>query len=68
MAAMKTTSRATHKMARKAFGLLLDLRTRDNAQHLLSQAIAFLEMLAQEKDMNAAPMMISIRAMQLRKN
>jgi hypothetical protein len=54
-------------MARQAFELLLDLRTRDDAPHLLSQAIAFLEMLARKKDLNAAPMMISVRAVQLRK-
>ena len=54
-------------MARQAFGLLLELRTRDNAQQLLSRAIAYLEMLVQEKDGNATPVMISVRAMQLRK-
>jgi hypothetical protein len=64
---MKATSRTTQKMVRHAFGLLLEMRTRDNAQQLLSQAIAFLEMLAREKDLNAAPVMISVRAMQLRK-
>lgn len=54
-------------MVRHAFGLLLELRTRDNAPQLLSQAIAFLEMLARQKDVNATPVMISVRAMQLRK-
>jgi len=54
-------------MAREAFGLLLELRERGNAHQLLTQAITFLEMLAREEDVNAAPMMLSVRVMQLRK-
>ena len=64
---MKTTPKATQKMAREAFGLLLELRERDNAYQLLTRAIAFLEMLRREKDVNAAPIMLSIRVMQTRK-
>ena len=64
---MKTTPRHMQKMAREAFGLLLELRERGNAHQLLTQAIAFLEMLAREEDVNAAPMMLSVRVMQLRK-
>ena len=56
------------EMARDAFGLLLELRERDNAHQLLSQAIAFLEMLVREKNPKAAPIMLSIRVMQLRKS
>jgi hypothetical protein len=55
-------------MARQAFGLLLELRQRDNAHQLLSQAIAFLEMLGREKEVNSAPFMLSVRVMQLRKS
>jgi hypothetical protein len=55
-------------MARQAFGLLLELRTRRNAQQLLAQAIAFLEMLARDKDVDRTPVMISVRAVQLRKS
>jgi hypothetical protein len=55
-------------MAREAFGLLLEMRERENAHQLLAQAIALLEMLVREKDLNAAPMMLSIRVMQLRKS
>jgi hypothetical protein len=65
---MKTTPSAMQKMARHAFGLLLDLRERENAHLLLSQAIAFLEMLGREKDVNAAPLMLSVRVTQLRKS
>lgn len=55
-------------MARQAFGLLLELRERDDAYQLLSQAIAFLEVLVREKEVNAAPIMLSVRVMQLRKS
>ena len=64
---MKATPRTMQQMARKAFGLLLELREHDNAHQLLTQAIAFLEMLGREKDVKAAPIMLSIRVMQLRK-
>jgi CRISPR/Cas system CMR-associated protein Cmr1 (group 7 of RAMP superfamily) len=64
---MKVKPRTTQKMARQAFGLLLELRERENAHQLLAQAIAFLEMLGREKDRNAAPIMLSVHVMQLRK-
>ena len=65
---MKSTPRATQKMARQAFGLLLEMRERENAHHLLAQAIAFLEMLTREKNVKAASIMLSVRVMQLRKS
>jgi hypothetical protein len=55
-------------MVRAAFGLILEMRQRENAHQLLSQAIALLEMLNREKDVKAAPIMLSIRVMQLRKS
>jgi len=55
-------------MAREAFGLLLELRERKDACQLLTQAIAFLEVLAREKEINATPIVLSIRVMQLRKS
>jgi hypothetical protein len=64
---MKTTPRHMQKMAREAFGLLLELRERGNAHQLLTQAIAFLEMLARKESINASPMMLSVRVMPLRK-
>ena len=63
---MRAAPRATQKMARQAFGLLLEMRERDNAHQLLSQAIAFLEMLARD-EVKAPPIMLSVRIMQLRK-
>ena len=56
------------EMAREAFGLLLELRERDNAHQLMSQAIAFLEMLVRQKSQKTAPIMLSVRVMQLRKS
>jgi hypothetical protein len=65
---MKSTSRSTQKMARQAFGLLLEMRAHENAHQLLSEAIAFLEMLAREKDAKTAPVLFSVRLLQLRKS
>jgi len=64
---MRAKPRIAQKMARQAFGLLLDLRERENAHQLLTEAIAFLEMLGREKDTNAAPIILSVQVMQLRK-
>ena len=64
---MKTAISSTQKMTRHAFGLLLELRARRNALQLLSQAIAFLELLVHEKEVNATPIMLSVRVAQLRK-
>jgi hypothetical protein len=65
---MKSTTKSTQKMARQAFGLLLELRERQDAHQCLAKALAFLEVLVREKDVNAAPIMLSIRVMQLRKS
>ena len=65
---MKVKPRTTQKMARQAFGLLLELRERDNAYQLLTQANAFLEMLARGTDVNVTPIMLSVRMMQLGKS
>jgi hypothetical protein len=65
---MKTVVSSTQKMTRHAFGLLLELRGRRNALQLLSQAIAFLELLVHEKEVDATPIMLSVRVAQLRKS
>ena len=65
---MNAQARKIQKMARVAFGLLLELRDRENAHQLLTQAIAFLDMLVKGKDANSAPIMLSVRVMQLRKS
>lgn len=65
---MKSTSRNAPKMARQAFGLLLELRERQDAHQVLGKALAFLEVLAREKNVDSAPIMLSIRVMPLRKS
>jgi hypothetical protein len=55
-------------MARQAFGLLLELRARQDAHQCLAKALACLELLVREKDVNPAPIMLSIRLMELRKS
>jgi hypothetical protein len=55
-------------MTRHAFGLLLELRARRNAPRLLSQAIAYLELLVREKEVDATPILLSVRVAQLRKS
>lgn len=65
---MKCKPMTTQKMARQAFGLLLELRDRQDARQSLSKALAFLEVLVREKDADPAPIMLSIRVMQLRKS
>ncbi len=64
---MTSTSRSTEKMARQGFSLLLQLRERQDARQSLSKALAFLEILAREKEVTAAPLMLSIRMLELRK-
>ena len=51
----------------RAFGLILELRVHPNALELLSKAIAFLHMLARGEDRNTPPLMVSVRAVRLRK-
>lgn len=65
---MKSTAKSTQKMAQQAFGLLLELRARQDAHQCLSKALAFLEMLAREKDASSAPIVLSIRVLALRKS
>jgi len=63
---MKSTSKLTQALVRQAFGLILDLRARDNAQVLLAQAVAFMELLDKEKNPDAHPTaVLSLRVMQV---
>ncbi len=64
---MSSKSRLTQKLARQAFGLLLELRERQDAAVCLSKALAFLEVLARDKKPGAANIVLSIRVLQLRK-
>ena len=65
---MKSKLITTQKMARQAFGLLLELREREDAHQVLSKALAFLEILVRDKQVDASSIMLSIRLMPLRKS
>ena len=65
---MKSTPMNTEKMARQGFGLLLELRDRQDAHLCLSKALAFLEVLVREKEGKTTPIMLSVRVMELRKS
>lgn len=65
---MKSKPITTRKMARQAFGLLLELRQREDAHQVLSKALAFLEILAREKQIDASTIIFSVRLMPLRKS
>jgi len=65
---MNAKARSIQKLASQAFGLLLELRTRQDAHQLLTRAVAFLELLAQENEVDATPVMLSVRVLQLRKS
>ena len=64
---MKSMIGTTQKMVREAFGLLLTLRERENADVLLAQANAFLGLLERGKQVNDPPVILSVRVMQVRK-
>jgi hypothetical protein len=65
---MKQTIRSTQGMVRRAFGLILELRTRHNARELLGKVITFLELLARGEDSSVPPpMLMSIRLVRLKK-
>jgi len=65
---MEATRRGKETMVRHAFGLLLGLRERDDAHVLLTQAIAFLDLLARGNDAHHTPLMLSVRVMQVGKS
>jgi len=65
---MSAKTRSIQRLATQAFGLLLELRAHHDAHHLLTRAVAFLELLAHEKEMDATPVMLSVRVLQLRKS
>ncbi len=50
----------------KAFGLLLEIRGHRDAGHLLHLAVAFLNMLLQDADPTASPVVVSIHAVRIR--
>jgi hypothetical protein len=65
---MRRSGNSVEFMVREAFGLVIELRGRREAPRLLSEAIAFLKMLARDASNVAPPMVVSIRALRLPKS
>jgi len=63
---MSRTTPLVEALVRQAFGLLLEIRSHPRAKPLLSQAIAFLRMLAEEPQADCPPLVVSIRAVRIR--
>jgi hypothetical protein len=55
-------------MVRHAFGLVLELRSHREAQSILGQAIAFLKLLVEQHGNRSSPVVISVRAVHIRKD
>ncbi len=53
-------------LVRKAFGLLLEIRQHREAGHLLDLAVTFLNLLLQDAERQASPIVVSIQAVRLR--
>lgn len=64
---MNRRNHSVEYLVREAFALLLELRAHPEAGRLLSQARAFLDMLRRQKGADEPPMVISVRAVRIRK-
>lgn len=64
---MRDGENAKKALVREAFGLLLELRSREEAPKLLGQAVAFLRMLESQGQTTAVPIVVSVQVMRLRK-
>ena len=58
---------SSEAFVRQAFDLLLEIRRHSQAQPMLSQAVPFLKTLLNATDTNTVPVVVSIRAVRLRK-
>ena len=65
---MKRRKHSVETLVREAFSLLLDLRSQPEAGRLLSQARSFLDMLGKQKEADETPIVVSIRAVKIRKS
>ena len=64
---MRHGTKSDEVLVREAFALLLELRSRQEAPKLLGQAVAFLRMLGTQGQPGAAPVVVSVQVMRLRK-
>ena len=65
---MGRPSPSVEAMVRHAFGLVLELRSHREAQSILAQAIAFLKLLVEQRGNRSSPVVISVRAVHIRKD
>jgi hypothetical protein len=65
---MERRSKNVESLIREGFDLLLELRRHPNAQRLVPLANAFLETLLQQDAAAAPPIVVSVRAVTLRKH
>ena len=65
---MARPSPSVEAMVRHAFGLVLELRNHREAQSILAQAIAFLKLLVEQHGNQSSPVVISVRAVHIRKD
>ena len=64
---MRDGEKLKKALVREAFGLLLELRSREEAPKLLREAVAFLRMLESQEQTSAVPFVVSVQLMRLRK-
>jgi hypothetical protein len=65
---MSRSTPSVEALVRQAFGLLLEIRSRPQAQPRLGQVIAFLKMLAEDPTAGPPPLVVSIRAVRIQGN
>jgi hypothetical protein len=65
---MSNGTRSNRALVREAFDLLLELRSRRDAQKLLGQAVTFLRMLEHAGRPGALPVVVTVQVLHLRKH
>jgi hypothetical protein len=64
---MRRQTDSTEALVRRAFDLLLKLRSMPEGPRLLPCAVAFLEMLVRQPRSQQPPLVVTVRAMQVRR-
>ncbi len=63
---MSEQAPSTDQLVQQAFGLLLEIRSHSNARHLLTLGVGFLKVLALRRATEDPPLVVSVRAVQIR--
>lgn len=64
---MNQRSHAVEKLVREAFNSVLELRAHPDASRMLTLANAFLEMLLRQTGSDQPPLVVSVKAVRIRK-